>query len=244
MTFLSVVLMLAFGENSSAVGFERPSKTDDVTALVQVVRSTEPMKQQSDPSSRGQNVSRGMISAAALQESQRPIGSNDFGSALWHLAHPQPESKLNSIYVKLLDDEFEPIRGAAASALGILKDKNVAPKIRKLLLALPKTSLDADPPSFDSPPEQTQHENAYATTFATALMEMEDCKSIAAILDRKSISFSWSMLLRPCAETAKPLLIEKARIEDPTKGNVPMTIRALYGKDVLDEALSKRNGKK
>jgi hypothetical protein len=233
MIIVAILFQLVFNVKSYATDVRRPSTPADVEALLDRVRPTSPEKEVDSQAAQGRKITRGMIFASALQESQAPSG-NDFGSAYWYLARPEPDTKLGPEYLRLLKDESEPIRGAAASALGILNEKGSAPEIRKLLKNLPMTSLDADPPSFDSPPQETQHENAYAMTYATALMRLEDCKSVPAILERKSISFSWSTLLKPCTEAAKPLLLQMARQNTSSKNNVPMTIRVLYGKEVLD----------
>ena len=159
--------------------------------------------------------------------------------ALIRLSEPDEKSSLNSVYLRLLKDDDVGIQYAAIVALSTLGDRRAIPKIKSLLKALPRNHFDPEGPNEGlTIPVILEH--GQGIRLAGALMKFKECDSVEDILDHEPLSLSWSDILGPCKDKAKPLLLEKLKSDSPViRLQAKKAILNLYGADSLPQGSSR-----
>ncbi|HXT02444.1 MAG TPA: hypothetical protein VN915_17355 [Elusimicrobiota bacterium] len=200
--------------NSEHLG--QPKKPEDVQNLVGTVRAL------SAPGTKAQ------------KKSVRDIAARSLGN-------PDPASKeaLTPVYLRLLDDSDETIKGAAARACAKLHATEAAPKILEVLSKAPREKYSATNPQWMTPDHME-----FVDSSAEALVELGHDAAIDEILSRDELmvnsSFSGPLVARYGAK-ALPKVLELARKKDQRRNGALSAIVALRDETAAPDLLRLTN---
>lgn len=157
----------------------------------------------------------------------KTIRKSERDAATKSLANPDPASKeaLAPVYLRLLDDDDEVIKGAAARACAKLRVKEAAPKILEVLSKAPRAKYTATNPQWMS----IDHME-FVDSAAEVLVEFDDEAALDEILSRDELmvnsNFGGPLVARYGAK-ALPKVLELARKKDQRRAGALAAIVAL-----------------
>ena len=157
------------------------------------------------------------------------------------LGNPDPASKeaLAPVYLRLLDDKDEVIKGAAARACAKLHAREAAPKILEILSKAPREKYSTTNPQW-----MTSEHMEFVNSAALALVDLGHEGALDEILSRDELmvnsSFGGPLVARYGAK-ALPKVLELARKKDQRRNGALAAIVALRDEAAASELIRLTN---